>query len=90
MAREASSHTPTNSTGGNTQPSNVPNAPAPPTAENSTWCFARSPARSGGTFTVVKLSWPSGSLSDSVPLIVSPETTTLVTLPSFSNCSNWL
>ncbi len=63
---------------------------APAVAENSTWCFARSPARSAGTWTVVKLSLPSGSFSDSVPRSVSPDTTTLVTLPSFSNCWNWL
>ena len=90
MARAANNHTPTNSSGGNTQDSNVPSGPAPPTAENSTLCFASVVARSGGTCTVVKFSLPSGSFSDSVPRMLSPETTTLVTLPSSSNCWNWL
>ena len=89
-ARDASTQTPTNSSGGSTQDSNVANALLSGDRRERDVCFASVEARSGGTCTVVKLSWPSGSFSDSVPLMVSPATTTLVTLPWFSNCSNWL
>ena len=49
-----------------------------------------SPARSGGTCTVLNCVLPSGSFSVSVPRSRSPDTVTCFTFPASSNCWNWL
>ena len=81
---------PTNNSGGTTQDISVLSAVLVGALLYSTPCLASSPARSGGTCTVLNSVAPSGSLSVRLPCRTSPETVTCFTFPASSNCWNWL
>ena len=81
---------PTNSKGGMTQDSSVVSALLVGTLLYCTPCLASSPARPGGTCTVLNAVFPSGIFSVSVPWMTSPDTVTCFTFPVSRYCWNWL